>query len=1031
MSNKSNVFWSALVAVASVFLGPVPSLIGAVFRVVSVGTTIYAFLESRRVKRNPAERTRQPELALKSTTAPRQRIYGEARVGGVLSYWVTHGAEFRQVSIVYLLADHEIDSVQDVLFDGKSIGALDGSGFTQAGSSWYKNNLSTYSEARAVVSQSMTITKTPVAKATVSLRVGTDPDNGGAIYQTLVEGVDFFHTIGSTTITFSAQWANVPAEQTMVTYQYNDGAPLARVRVKLGGAGQTVDSQLVTDSGGEWTSADVAEGVAYMIVTLTWDETKAAAGFPEVSAIVRGCRVYDPRTATTYWNPNWALCVADYLKYAFKATNAEIESASLIDSANISDQDVTVSGGTVKRYTCNGVLFSDRARGDNLEELLLAGAGGAPWSGGYWRVLCGAYRSPVSITLTDSDLAGTGVQIRSFLPRSEAFNLVRGTFYDARAVGGAKLYTETSYTPFSSSAYLAEDNNEEIAKTINFAMVTDYRVANRLAKQIMQRARQALKITATFKLRALPLQVGDVVTMSLSRYGISTKNFEIVDRGYIFPAGVELVLQETAPAVYDWDYTAVAFLDPAPNTLLPDPTNVDRPVLTAFSSPDTFSLLVDGTIVPYVRLTWPLRAVGSEYISARWKRSNESLYRTVTARPGETEMRIEPVSGGDVLQILGYAVNSIGARSQPWVIQEHFVDPGLPKFAGETPALSANLARGTTFEGGAGDWTAYTVGLSPVPPVVLEKYGTDSHVPGSPSNIILRVSSSAASGSGAFAANARSAPISVTPGARYVAFASVIGWDTDAFVAIAWFGAGDVLLGVTYGNTVAGVGWESPARRWNRREDYQMSSLFVNAPPSARSAWLMVVGGGVWPVTTNPFGARWVSILEPFLGAIPEGVTVLPPYDPGAGNMVGTALITAGAATQIARVENGPGGTFSNPTLQGLIVNLAQMTTEAAGAVEITVTCEVTGSGGASAANRITGGLSLTGKLAVVSREVFTVPANSTLKSTLTLSAIVDVAAGETITPTLQIFRSLFGFGVGNSTDRVTLVTSRLTLIKR
>jgi hypothetical protein len=86
MSKSSNRFWSAIVAVASLYLGPVATGAAALFRVVSVSTTVYAFMESRRIRRNGPERTRQPEVTQKSPVLPRTRIYGEARVGGAIGY---------------------------------------------------------------------------------------------------------------------------------------------------------------------------------------------------------------------------------------------------------------------------------------------------------------------------------------------------------------------------------------------------------------------------------------------------------------------------------------------------------------------------------------------------------------------------------------------------------------------------------------------------------------------------------------------------------------------------------------------------------------------------------------------------------------------------------------------------------------------------------------------------------------------------------------------------------------------------------
>ena len=99
---------------------------------------------------------------------------------------------------------------------------------------------------------------------------------------------------------------------------------------------------------------------AYAVFRLDNHPDSFASGLPNISALIKGRKIYDPRTTTTVWSDNPALVIRDYLLddvYGLGATAAEIDDASFIAAANICDESVSLSGGgTEKRYTFNGVV---------------------------------------------------------------------------------------------------------------------------------------------------------------------------------------------------------------------------------------------------------------------------------------------------------------------------------------------------------------------------------------------------------------------------------------------------------------------------------------------------------------------------------------------------------------------------------------------------------------------------------------------------------------------------------------------------
>ncbi|MFM1991285.1 MAG: hypothetical protein RJA99_4242 [Pseudomonadota bacterium] len=882
MSNASAIGRLLFTAAAAAIGGPAGAAIAI------GGNLAIGAYDARKVRRQIEQNRQQRDLTLTLPTSPRRRVYGRDRVPGVLRYWTTHGPENRLLSLVYVFADHPCDAIEEIHFDDRSLGTLDGSGYVQSGSPWWKSLREPQTEQFAPVG--LTFLLSGLSVTTPAIGIGET---------VLVHGTDYTTSVsaGKTLITLTSD-VSALGPYLVVDYVVDIGRPLARVRTYLGAVPQTADATLISDSGGEWTSACRLDGQTYAIVTLEWDETTAANGIPTVYALMRGARVFDPRTSTTAWSDNWALCIRDYLKSASSCTDSEIDDTAIIASANIADQLVTVDTGSLKRYTINGPVESTTDPVEVLQDMALAGGGTITWSAGKFVVLAGAYRTPVSITLSDADLAG-GYQYQGEISREDRFNTVLGIFRDARAVGGVALYTRTDYTPYESSAYIAEDNGERIERRIDLPYVTDYRAANRIAKQIMRRARQGARITAAWKLKALPLQVGNVVTVTLARMGLSAKPFEVVSWRHQFPGSVELVLQETDATCYDdWSYTEVAFLDPAPNTLLPSPTDVASPVLAVTctaTAPATIKVLGDGSQIPYARISWPARSSAGEYVEIRWKRHTETGYRTLTARPGETAIDIEGISGGDVLQIVGVAVNGIGARSAPWIVQQYRVDAALPAYTGQAPALSANLLTNTTWELNTAGWTTFEVNV-PASAVAFARRPAEAPfgIAGSPSSATIMVyDASVGNGKGG---GVVSRHVSGEPGSRVVGYVGLVPYGIDAFVSLAFYDGSGARVATVNGNVVPGT-LGAFAAMFADPAAYSVSGVIATWPAGATTCQLGIVAAG------NMLGVpiKAVAASKPFLGTLPDGTTDYPPWAPGGSNVVGTQLIANDAVTAVYR----------------------------------------------------------------------------------------------------------------------------------
>ena len=109
---------------------------------------------------------------------------------------------------------------------------------------------------------------------------------------------------------------------------------------------------LETETAGDWSSTHIQQGRAKLYARLGNSPDLFPAGIPNVSCVVRGLKVYDPRTSpgSTAWTHNPALLVAAYLTHATFGLGAvyadEIDEDTLIAAANSCEERVRLTGDT-------------------------------------------------------------------------------------------------------------------------------------------------------------------------------------------------------------------------------------------------------------------------------------------------------------------------------------------------------------------------------------------------------------------------------------------------------------------------------------------------------------------------------------------------------------------------------------------------------------------------------------------------------------------------------------------------------------
>jgi hypothetical protein len=440
-------------------------------------------------------------------------------------------------------------------------------------------------------------------------------------------------------------------------YNYNDGNGLKFVRVKkhLGSVDQEADPDLIAECG--LTTAHRLRGIAYAYIRFHWNPNVFPLGIPNVSFVVKGKKVYDPRTTLTLWSDNAALCVRDYLasSYGFACDDDEINDTYFTAAANACDEDVALTtGGTQKRYTCNGVIDTAVAPLDNLGSLVSSVAGAVTYVQGQFRVHAGTYDSPAGDITADMLAGPVRAELRT--PRKELFNAVKGTYVDPN-----KQWQPTDFPFVTNATYETQDGGERIYKDVDLPFTNHPEAAQRIAKILLEKARQGIKLELTLNHSALKFAVYDTVTYTDAQFGWSSKVFRVMKVGTTGVGAITLSLQEESSASYDWNSGEATAVDAAPDTNLPDPFTVQPP-----GSPVVREVLyapLDGNAVrSKATVTWPESPdVFAREYQLEYKLTSDAAY-TVLPRTSTTSLEVLDLEQG-VYNFRVKTINRLGVSS--------------------------------------------------------------------------------------------------------------------------------------------------------------------------------------------------------------------------------------------------------------------------------------------------------------------------------------------------------------------------------
>ncbi|WHP46361.1 phage tail protein [Mannheimia bovis] len=317
---------------------------------------------------------------------------------------------------------------------------------------------------------------------------------------------------------------------------------------------------LVKNKPGEWSESHTLNGVSYVYVRLKYDSNAFQNGVPNLSFLIKGKPVYDPRIKQMVHSNNPALCILDWLraKEGKAVPNDLIDFDSFITAANICDEEVPSKdsrydtngrAGFVKRYTLDGVIDMSAAPAKIIEDMQSSCHGNLVFSQGKYRFYAGAYSYP-TFTIT-TEMLREAPTVRMKPSRNELFNIVSGSYIEP-----THNWNETDFPPQRDDSYIKRYQGEEIKQDIKLPYTTNGAIAQRLAKIQLVKGNNTITVNLNCNWAALPIRLWDVVELNIPEIFQVGTTFRVTEFSFAEGGGIDLTLSSERPEFYYWDYQA-------------------------------------------------------------------------------------------------------------------------------------------------------------------------------------------------------------------------------------------------------------------------------------------------------------------------------------------------------------------------------------------------------------------------------------------------------------------------------------------
>ena len=469
-------------------------------------------------------------------------------------------------------------------------------------------------------------------------------------------------------------WSGDLADATQVTVNtsdgnfYKDSASLITVEPHYGTDAQSASTLLSTLS--SWGSLHKLSGLAYLALRFTWNQD-AFQGIPKVQAVVQGKKVvaYDvssvAQTAAHSDNPAW--CLLDYLtnaRYGKGLAIGNINIPSFYTASGVCDTDVTpyTSASAIDIMDCNTIMDTSKKIMENVREILKGCRGYLPFASGEYKLLIETTGS-ASITLTEDDIIG-GYNLSSE-DKNSKYNRVIVSFvnpdrnYQVDEVQWPEI-DDSGYTSVDQHATMkAADGGFLLENRVDMKTITSPYQALEMAEVICRRSRDALRLDINCGGDAYDLAIGDIVAITHSSIGFSSKNMRVVGFTFNEDYTIGLSLIEHQDAHYTWATKTQAAT--TPSTTLPNPFSVTAPASVTLT--DELIEYSDGVCLTRLNIL-----VGAstdkfvQYYQVEAKQSTESDYKIIT-KGTQLNHEMLNVIDGKIYNVRCKSINALGVSS--------------------------------------------------------------------------------------------------------------------------------------------------------------------------------------------------------------------------------------------------------------------------------------------------------------------------------------------------------------------------------
>jgi hypothetical protein len=417
-----------------------------------------------------------------------------------------------------------------------------------------------------------------------------------------------------------------------------DGSSRARVLFRLGNATQTAYSQLTAAYPG-WNADHRGDGI---VSSLTMFKQVKQEKFFEVwpnaenatyKMQIRASIVFDPRTNTSAWSENAALCIRDYLLHetGFGIPSSWITAENAAWQAEASACDDVVASGT-KRYVISYTYDFGSRPSDVLKDMLEACNGRIMLGqNGGLRLVTGRWVEP-EYTIDAS-------MIEDYTLECGPEGTQDATVIKAIYVSPAHGYVEQEAQPYVNTAAVAQRG--EIVRELDLMAVPSHNQARRLMKQEAMKSSPEWSGTIVTNLGALPVLTERFVVIELPIGETFYAELDRIDfRMSPDQPGVITGLVISYTSVIPDRYAAEAG-DDGDGVSVPEDIDGDE-ALPAVSG---LTLTIDTDRIATV--SWTAHDPDTLRTDVQYRRSTVSTWTIAgTAADGETEIEFGPLVTG-------------------------------------------------------------------------------------------------------------------------------------------------------------------------------------------------------------------------------------------------------------------------------------------------------------------------------------------------------------------------------------------------